>query len=48
MVSLPSMLLVLLVVAQIARPRPAVLASVWALVVPARAVKRLPSVQVAA
>ena len=47
MVALPPMLLVLSAVAQVARPRPAVLA--WALAAsPARTVEWLPSVRVAA
>ena len=49
MVALPSMLLVLSAGAQVAGPRPAVLASVWALVAsPARTAEWLPSVRVAA
>jgi len=49
MVALPPMLLVLSAGAQVAGPRPAVLASVWALVAsPARTAEWLPSVRVAA
>ncbi len=49
MVALPSMLLVLSAVAQVAGPRPSVLASAWALMAsPAQTVEWLPSVRVAA
>jgi hypothetical protein len=47
--ALPSMLLVLSAVAQVAGPRPSVLASAWALMAsPAQTVEWLPSVRVAA
>ena len=49
MMALPSMLLVLSAVAQVAGPRPSVLASAWALMAsPAQTVEWLPSVRVAA